>query len=143
MKTHPLITFPLWGLLIVGIVGGLKVSIGNFTGQSCPHLFAVPICYVVTIAYGLMLGSLMINNKGCKHHFFCGGWALAFIIALFASLAEFFSGGGVCPSASSGGIRAGSSAVIPMCYISLGILVVILVLYIQGPYRRACEIGNG
>jgi len=37
-----------------------------------------------------MLGSLIVNHGGCKHHFFCMGWGIAFVFAVFASLAEIF-----------------------------------------------------
>lgn len=141
MKTNPLITYPLWALVIFGFVSVAKVSFDNFNGLACPSLLSVPVCYVVTVAYGLMLGSLIINHNGCKHHFFCMGWGIAFTIALLASLAEMFGGGGVCPS-SSGGLRAGSSATIPLCYVSLFILVAILILFIKGPYQVACDTFN-
>ena len=141
MKTNPLITYPLWALVIFGFVSVAKVSFDNFNGLACPSLLSVPVCYIVTVAYGLMLGSLMINHNGCKHHFFCMGWGTAFVIALFASIAEMFAGGGVCPS-SSGGLRAGAAAGIPLCYISLVILVVILILFIKGPYQVACDAHN-
>ena len=138
MKTNPLITYPLWALVIFGFISAAKLSLDNFNGLACPSLLSMPVCYIVTIAYGLMLASLIINHNGCKHHFFCIGWGVAFVIALFASLAEMFAGGGVCPS-SSGGLRAGSAAGIPLCYISLAFLVVILVLFIKGPYQTACD----
>ena len=141
MKTHPAILYPLWALVIFGFVGVAKVSLDNFNGLTCPSLFSLPICYVVMAAYGLMLASLIINHNGCKHHFFCLGWGVAFVIALLASLAEVFGGGGVCPS-SSGGIRGGAAGGIPLCYISLMILVAILVLFIKGPYQKACESHN-
>jgi len=141
MKTNPLITYPLWALVIFGFVSVAKVSLDNFNGLACPSLFSMPVCYVVTVAYGLMLGSLIINHNGCKHHFFCMGWGVAFVIALFASLAEMFAGGGICPS-SSGGLRAGSAAGIPLCYLSLVLLIVILVLFIKGPYQNACDAHN-
>ena len=138
MKTNPLIVFPLWILVIFGFVSVLKVSISNFNGIACPSFFTIPVCYIVTVAYGLMLGSLIVNHSGCKHHFFCMGWGLAFVIALFASLTEMFSSGSVCPL-SSGGLRAAGSAGIPLCYISLVILLVILVLFIKGPYQVVCD----
>lgn len=141
MNNKLLITIPLWGLVIFGLVSITKVSIDNLSGNACPDLFSIPICYIVNIGYALMLGSLIINNNKCKHHFFGAGWGIAFVIALFASLAEFFSGGGVCPS-SSGGLRGSDTSSIPLCYISLAILVVILVLFIFGPYKQACEIHN-
>jgi hypothetical protein len=141
MKTNPLINYPLWALLIFGFVSVAKVSLDNLNGLSCPNIFVMPICYVVTLAYGLMLGSLIAKHNNYKHHLFCIGWGSAFVIALLASLAEFFGSGGVCPS-SSGGLRAGASAGIPLCYISLALLLVILLLFIAGPYKNACEIDN-
>lgn len=141
MKSNQIITYLLWALVIYGFVSVAKVSIDNMNGLACPSLLSVPVCYVVTLAYGLMLGSLIINHNGCKHHFFSVGWGIAFVIALFASLAEFFGGGGVCPS-TSGGLRAGAATGIPLCYISLVVLVAILVLFIKGPYQAACDIAN-
>ena len=138
MKTSPMITIPLWILVVLGFVGVTSVSIANFNGTPCPSLFSIPVCYVVMVAYGLMLASLVVKHNGCKHHFFCIGWGLAFVIALFASLAEFFAGGGICPS-SGVGLR-GAVGGIPLCYISLIMLVAILFLFIQGPYKRACEL---
>jgi hypothetical protein len=139
MKTNPLITVPLWALVILGFVGAASVSIANFNGAACPSLFSIPVCYVVLVAYGLMFSSLVINHNGCKHHFFCVGWGLAFVIAFFASLAEFFAGSGICPS-SEGGLRGAGGT--PLCYVSLAMLIVILVLFIQGPYKRACKLQN-
>jgi len=136
MKTSTLINVSLWALVALGFIGAVKVSLANFNGVSCPALFAVPICYVVTAAYGLMLGSLIINHHGCKHHFFCMGWGTAFVIALMASTVEFFGSGSICPS-SSGGLRAAASG-IPLCYISLAMLIIILVLFIKGPYQKVC-----
>ena len=141
MKSNPYITFPLWALVLFGFIGAGMVSLDNMRGTACPSLLMVPACYVVTVAYGLMLGSLIINHNGCKHHFFCAGWGVAFVIALFASLAELFGGGGVCPT-TSGGLRAGAPSGIPLCYISLLFLVIILVLFIKGPYQAACDAQN-
>lgn len=141
MRTNPYINVPLWALLVFGFVSVAKVSLDNVNGLACPSLLSVPVCYVVTVAYALMLGSLIINHNGCKHHFFCIGWGIAFVIALFASIAEMIGGGGVCPS-TSGGLRAGTGGGIPLCFISLGILVVILVLFIKGPYQTACHKNN-
>lgn len=141
MKLNLIGTYLLWILVIFGLLSVGKVSIDNMNGLACPSLLGLPVCYVVTIAYALMLGSLIINNNGCKHHFFSAGWGIAFVIALFASLAEMFAGGGICPS-TSGGLRAGTSAGIPLCYISLVILVVILILFINGPYKAACDLYN-
>ena len=141
MKKNPAIDIPLWVLVIFGFLAALKVSIANYSGVVCPHFFSIPICYVVVIAYGLMLGSLIVNHNGCKHYSFCIGWGIAFLIALLASLAELFGSGGICPSTSGGGIRAASQGGVPLCYISLLILIAILVLFVKGPYRRICNTG--
>ena len=141
MNNKLFITIPLWALVIFGLVSITMVSIDNMSGNACPDLFSIPICYIVNIGYALMLGSLIIKNNKCKHHFFCAGWGMAFVIALFASFAEFFSGGGVCPS-STGGLRGGDMAGIPLCYISLVVLIVILGLFIAGPYKQACDVHN-
>jgi len=34
-----------------------------------PILLSIPVCYVVTASNGLILGALIINHSGCKHHF--------------------------------------------------------------------------
>jgi len=132
-KTH----VALLALVFVGFYGALSVSWQNMTGSPCPHLFSVPICYIVLIAYGLMLASLLIPNQACQHHFFCAGWAIAFIIALLASVAELTVGGGICPVSDSGSLRGGStSGGIPLCYVSLLFLVVIFGLFVSGPLQK-------
>lgn len=142
MKTNRLISIPLLLLVLFGFLGAAKVSFDNLAGSPCPHLFFVPICYLVLIAYGLMLASLIINHSGCKHHFFCIGWGTAFVIALFASIAEVTMGGGICPVSGGASLRGVSNESIPLCFISLAMLVAILVLFIVGPYRSACDIHN-
>ena len=143
MNKNLITDIPLWVLVLLGLAGGLSVSIDNMSGTVCPHIWVIPACYLVTAAYALMFGSLALNNNGCKHYFFAAGWSIAFIIALLASLAEMFGGGGICPSTSSGGLRAGATAGIPLCYVSLVFLIVILILFLKGPYGRACKIHSG
>jgi hypothetical protein len=142
MKKNLLIEVPLWALVILGFVGALKVSYANFTGSPCPYLFMIPICYVVLAAYALMLASMIINHSGCRHHFFCMGWGTAFVIAFFASIAELVSGGGICPVAGGASLRGANNSSVPLCFISLIMLIIILVLFIKGPYKRACDISN-
>jgi ABC-type uncharacterized transport system permease subunit len=143
MNTNRIIFISLLLLVLYGFFGALIISYQNFQSNACPHLFSIPVCYVVLAAYSSMLISLLVPHKGCKHHFFSIGWGVAFIIALLASIAEFFSAGAVCPTAQAG-MRGGSNlnVVIPTCYISLGLLVVILVLFIKGPYKKLCALPN-
>jgi len=142
MKKLKIIDIALLALLVIGFFGALKVSFANFGGSPCPHIWIVPVCYVVLMAYGLMIASVVIRHNGCKHYFFCAGWGTAFVIALIGSIAELFAGGGVCPTSGSGGIRGASSGSIPLCYASLAMLLIILVLFLMGPYKRACDIQN-
>ena len=142
MKTKPIILVPLYMLVLYGFLSAAQISFVNYSGRACPQLLNVPVCYVVLLAYALMLGSLIINHHGCRHHFFCAGWGAAFLIALLASVAEFFTETSVCPIFSGVGIRMGADGGLPMCYISLGLLVVILVLFINGPYKNTCDIYN-
>ena len=97
-------------ILAFGFFGAAKVSYDNFNGSACPTIGFIPICYVVLIAYGLMIAGLAIRQNHCKHYFFSIGWGVAFVIALLGSLAELFAGGGVCPSTGSSGIRGASVA---------------------------------
>ena len=132
----------LWGLLLLGFVGAAKVSYANLMGTPCPYLAMIPICYVVLAAYGAMIASVAIPKNWCKHYLFCGGWGVAFVIALMGSAAELMGGGGVCPTAGGSSIRGFSSGSIPLCYASLAMLIVILVLFLIGPYKRACSVSS-
>lgn len=129
----------LWALVLLGFVGGAKISYENLMGSPCPYIAIVPICYVVTVAYGLMIASLLISRIGIKHYLFCVGWAVAFVIALVGSIAEMAAGGGVCPTTGGGDIRGAINGSIPLCFASLAMLIVILVLFLLGPYKQACD----
>lgn len=137
MHNNKIVDITLWALLALGFLGGLKISYANMTGTPCPYLAFIPICYLVTAAYGLMIASVLIPHNGCKHYFFAAGWGTAFVIALAGSVAEILAGGGVCP-ASGGGMRSASSYSVPLCFASLAMLLVILVLFLMGPYKRVC-----
>lgn len=129
----------LWALVLLGFFGGAKISFENFTGSPCPHIAIVPVCYVVTLAYGLMIASLLISRIGFKHYLFCVGWGVAFVIALIGSIAEIAAGGGVCPSTGGGGVRGAINGSIPLCFASLAMLIAILMLFLFGPYKQACD----
>jgi len=130
----------LWALLLLGFLGAAKISYENFTGSTCPHIGFIPVCYVVLLAYGSMILSQIIPHLGCKHYLFCAGWGTAFLVALVGSVAEIMAGGGVCPTSGGGGIRGGSTGSVPLCYASLAMLIVILIVFLFGPYKRACDI---
>lgn len=114
----------------------LLVSYANLTGTACPSLFLVPVCYIVNFAYGAMLGSLVLNRRRNKPYFFYFGWSIGFVIALLASIAELASGGGACPSVSEGGAVAGVMLGVPLCYISLFVLIIVLILFSLTIFQR-------
>lgn len=140
MKNSKIVDIILWALVLLGFVGALKVSYENYTGTPCPYVATIPICYIVLVAYGLMIAAMLISNHGIKHYSFCIGWGTAFLIALAGSTAEIMGGGGVCPT-SGGDIRgaASGSGAIPLCYVSLAMTIVILILFLIGPYQRSCD----
>ena len=139
MKNSKVLDLVLWALLALGFLGALKVSYANLTGSPCPYIAMIPICYVVLVAYGLMIAALLISHHGYKHYLFCIGWGTAFVIALLGSIAEIAAGGGVCPTSGGSGIRGASSGSIPLCFASLAMLVVILIVFLIGPYKRSCD----
>lgn len=139
MKNSKILDLVLWGLLVLGFLGALKVSYANLMGSPCPHLATIPICYVVLASYGLMIAALLISRHGYKHYLFCIGWGTAFVIALFGSIAEIVAGGGVCPTSGGSDIRGAASGSIPLCFASLAMLVVILILFLMGPYKASCD----
>lgn len=142
MSKRDIIDNALWLLVLIGFLGAAKVSYANFLGTVCPQIGIVPLCYVVLVAYALMIAALVVRKNGYKHYFFCIGWGTAFVIALVGSAAEILGGGGVCPTTSGGSLRGASSGSIPMCYVSLALTVAILVLFLIGPYKRACDAFN-
>ena len=142
MNQRKIIDIALWVLLGIGFLGALNVSYANFTGKACPQIGIVPICYVVLIAYAAMIIAIVVPNNRCKHYFFCAGWGTAFVIALIGSASEILGGGGICPTTGGGGVRGASNGSIPMCYVSLALTIAILILFLMGPYKRACDIHN-
>lgn len=116
-------------LLGIGIWGGLSVSYRNFTGlQACPHLAGLSICYVVTIAYGLMLVSLFLQQTNLHYVLFLGAWGITFLIALLGSGLQL-SRGDICPT---------TSFMLPLCFVSLAMCLVIMGLYLIVRLRKEC-----
>ena len=113
-------TAALLSILGIGLWGGLSVSYANFTAQqACPHLVGLAICYIVTIAYGLMLITLFMKRSRLHTILFFGAWIITFLIALSGSVLEIIHGA-VCPT---------SSFMLPLCYLSLAMCLAIAALY--------------
>jgi hypothetical protein len=110
----------LWVLIGFGFLGGLNVSYANYTGeQACPNVSGLAICYVVTLAYGLMLLSLLIQKAAYQLALFLSAWGITFYIALFGTSLELMSGD-VCPK---------TSGLLPLCFVSLALCLVLVLLF--------------
>jgi hypothetical protein len=108
-----LITFGLWG--------GLNVSFLTITGEApCPDITGIPICYLVSVGYFLMLISQLFSKSKAASKLFCFGWGLVFLIALIGVVFEVTIGG-VCPVSTQG---------TPLCYLSLIFSLLIIGLYL-------------
>ncbi len=145
LKNKTWVDYVLWLLIAIGFFGIVKVSWENLTGNPCPHVFSIPICYVVLLGYSLMVLSVVFSHGGARHYLFVSGWSIATSIAVIGSVAEFALGGGVCPSSGGGSVRGSVEngfqlGSVPLCYVSLALLLLILLFFIAGPYKRVCDV---
>ncbi len=98
-------------LATVGLVGVLPVSLAELqTGKGCPHLGLIPACHVVSVAYGLILVSV-IQNRFWKYGLFFWGWVPVFFLAVFGSGLELL-GQDACPKTESGWPKCFSSLIL-------------------------------
>ena len=110
----------LWCFVTIGLVGVVKVSYLDITGAaSCPSMKGIPICYIVTIGYGLMFLALLFSKADISKSMFLGGWVTTFLVALAGTALEIINGH-TCP------IGFGW---LPLCYASLALCLVILALF--------------
>ncbi|MCH6258741.1 hypothetical protein MLD52_19440 [Puniceicoccaceae bacterium K14] len=85
-----------------------QVLLGN---KSCPTVFKIPLCHVITIGYALLISSFLFKRKAL----FYIGWVPVFLFASFGTISEIISGN-ACPRSEGG---------IPLCYYSLIIALLI------------------
>lgn len=115
-------TIMLYLLVAGGLYGALSVSYQTITGIApCPYVLEIPICFIVATGYSTMLIGLLLSMKIVAKNIFLTGWFLVFSIALTGTLFELLIKKGTCPV---------SSSTIPLCYLSLAITVVIIILFI-------------
>jgi len=119
--TQRTIRHHLTGIIIaviaaIGFLGAIQVSLEEFqTGTGCPHFGAIPACYIVSLAYALILISVVLKNP-LKSVLFYTGWAPVFLLALSGTVLELF-GRDTCPKVDGGW---------PKCYFSLALAVAII-----------------
>lgn len=90
------------------------------TTGACPSISGVPACYVVAVAYLLIFTSTLINRRLLYKRLFVIGASIVFGLAVLGSVMQITSLG-ECPKSASG---------FPMCYISLGICSLLIMLFI-------------
>lgn len=110
----------LFAFICIGLYGAINLSYITVTGgASCPTVFGLPACYIVALAYGLMLLAFFRKIHSWSSYMFISGLGIAVSFALPASLIELFRAG-TCPSSSSG---------LPLCYLSLALCLLIMITW--------------
>lgn len=106
----------LTGLAVWGVG---NISYVHWLGESaCPMLGPVPACYVILIAYSLILLSLLRMTRFSRTLFLLG-WVPVFVLAMIGIVGEL-TGTLSCPASAIG---------IPKCYFSALLSAGIGVLY--------------
>lgn len=107
----------LFGLIALALFGATSLSIIHVqSGETCPLIATVPACLIVLLGYVLILMS--VGARKLRLLFWFGAGPVL-VLALLGVGLETLRGGGVCPAGPLG---------IPQCFISLGIILVIIVL---------------
>ena len=114
------IQIPLYALVAFGFYSSGRLAWRELTvGEACPIVGSVPACYVAFLGYlAMVMGLALASTTSWAPRVFYAGVAVAGGLALVGSILELLQGD-VCP-------RAGS---VPMCYVSLGMSVLIGVLF--------------
>jgi len=116
----------LYLLVAGGLYGAMSLSYSTLTDlATCPNIVGIPVCYVVAAGYAVMALGLGINfsvrltRTDLSSKAFMSGWLVVFVIAGLASLVEI-SAGNTCPT---------NDLAIPLCYLSLALCILILILF--------------
>lgn len=116
-------SFALIGSLILGLYGALSVSYSTITGSApCPFISGLPICFIVAAGYATMLFSSVVKAFPAARRMFFAGWVPVFILASVGTALEVLNGN-TCPKTDGG---------IPFCYLSLGLVIAVVALFVSG-----------
>ena len=118
----PFRTITLVALAGLGLVSSGRLAFFQWsTGEACPVLGSVPACYIAFLGYVLVslgLGLVLSGHAGRGRGPFYAGLGVVGGLALFGSALELLQGG-VCPRAAG----------VPLCFVSLGMSVALLLLF--------------
>lgn len=126
----------LAAIALVGVIGVFPIVQKQLLGTApCPALGPIPACYLVFLGYALIVVSAFAGSR-YRFQTFAAGWIPLFVLALTGSGSEFF-GQEACPRSSGG---------TPTCFLSLGLLSVIIIIYLADRHydsaRQAKEAGK-
>ena len=106
-------------ILSIAIYGSFELSINDFRLKDiCPKILGVPACYLVTVLFAIGLVAHLTRKLKKQSTFFYLAIGLVCLMAFMGTLTEL-SGTIVCPRTAGG---------TPLCYISLGLCICVLVL---------------
>ena len=104
-------------LVLYATYGSFRLSLNDWKIKNvCPKIAGIPACYIVFVCFFTASVCHIINTAFSIQLFFISIFIPA-LIALIGTITEL-SGTTICPKTKSG---------IPMCYISLGFCVVLLI----------------
>lgn len=94
-------------LAAIGFAGVANISYMHLTGESlCPILGVIPACYVIFVAYGMVIISMFLKENAKKVFFIF--WLPIILLALLGSIGEL-TNLAQCPHTQEG---------TPKCYFS-------------------------
>ena len=110
--------YSILGLLILVIYTVFNISLAHFTKESfCPIIINLPVCYIILTAFTTVAITHIFHLRiHVKYYYFFISTPLLF--ALFGSILELLNKN-TCPKNEAG---------IPMCFISLGICLLLITL---------------
>ena len=104
-------------LVLYATYGSFRLSLNDWKIKNvCPKIAGIPACYIVFVCFFTASICHIINTAFSIQLFFISIFIPA-LIAFIGTVTEL-SGTTICPKTKSG---------IPMCYISLGFCVVLLI----------------
>jgi hypothetical protein len=99
------------------IFSAYLVIMETYNPGFCPKLIGIPACYPVLFCYMLVFVSLFIDKRSARYIIFYLGIFIGLAIGVWFSAGKI-SGTGICPELLG----------IPLCYASLILFVLILIL---------------
>ena len=105
-------------LALLGFIGVSKISYIHYIGEeSCPMIGILPACYLIFIAYAMVVVSMFPKIKKAKTVFIIG-WLPIIVLALIGTVGEITQSM-QCPRMDSG---------FPKCYLSAVFSIIIGIL---------------